>query len=452
MKKMLSLFLLIVCTMYTAYSGVVVEGKVKGVAPISTLKYLTADNTFVLNDTDKLQNPVSSEELLELIDAINLDERIGVSVTLNDELIVYGKLHKRSETAGMLETADNFIRSVVFAEYSRLRKYNLPHNYKPIRVAARERSSVIFLQLSDFTYNNINNNYQPVSQKADIMLIPMATYTAPDGGYLPDYDALEKGIFQKEDKANADQMNLYKDEYLQLPPLGEALKVGRAAALIRFFRDNGINMSELKRSIIEADAITLVGKEAVADGEVADLAAAGSAEKSDVKVPAEFLTAANSNIEEISEDSEVNEIIPVNKFAVDSGVIAKVEPKLQNDYAESIRQVFLIDKIIGNTGKVKLSRKSINDGSYVRYRTEYLQGITDADNIDLENTPEDFQAAFRRHIAAWEHVISWLKGKNIADGQEAFAEFYDEHGKYREELKNTYNECRRIAAKYQYID
>ncbi len=449
MKKLLSLLMLMVCTMYTAYSGVVVEGKVKGVAPVSTLKYLSADNVFVLNGTDKLQNPVSSDELLELIDAINLDERIGVSVTLNDELIVYGKLHKRSATAGMLETADNFIRSVVFAEYSRLHKYTLPHNYQPIRVVSRERSSVIFLQLSDFTYNKVSTDYQPVSQKADVMLIPMATYTAPDGGYLPDYDALEKGIFQKEDKANADQMNLYKDEYLQLPPLGEALKVGRAAAIIRYFRDNGINMSELKRSIIENDAITLVGKEAVADGEVADLAVRESVEEVQPQVPAEFLNAVTASDAGIA---EIAEILPEKRPVADSGVIAKVEPKLQNDYAESIRQVFLIDKIIGNTGKVKLSRKSINDGSYVRYRTEYLKGITDAENLDLAHTPEEFQAAFREHIAAWEHVISWLKDKNIADGKEAFAAFYDEHGKYREELKNTYNECRRIAAKYQYND
>ena len=207
-----------------SYCGVVVEGAATGIEKINTINYNPDNNSFSINNKNIFNSPVNTDEMIEIIDAVNLDERVGVSVTLNDELIVYGKLHKRSETAEKLEDADNFIRSIVFAEYSRLRKYSLPYNYKPVIVKNRTLSSVIYLQLSNFTFINKNGQYLPNSLQAEVMLIPMATYTAPDGGYLPDYDALEKGIFQKEDKANADHINKYKSEYLKLPPLKEAIK------------------------------------------------------------------------------------------------------------------------------------------------------------------------------------------------------------------------------------
>ena len=438
MNRLCAILLLIVGTMVNAYSGVVVEGKARGIDPVGTVRFLPEKNVFIINEDTSLYSPVSSEALLELIDAINLDERIGVSVTLNDELIVYGKLHKRSETSGMLETADNFIRSVVFAEYSRLRKYVLPQNYKPEHVVSRGKSSVIFLQLSDFEYTKNGSQYIPQNPQADFMLIPMATYTAPDGGYLPDYDALEKGSFQQEDKANADHMSKYKNEYLQLPPLQGAIKVGQASALIRLLRDSGINMSELRRSIIEGEEITLRGKAALSDME--------SVAKGEI-VPKKM----NNNSEmEQEEMVQLSALASEAESEVANEEIVPVVPVGSNNYAESIRQVFLIDKIIGNTGKVKLSRKSVNDGSYVKYRERYLQEITDSENIDLSKTPEEFQVVFKKHIQAWEHVLAWLDGKNIAEGKDAFAEFYSEHGRFREELKKTYNDCKLIADKYQY--
>ena len=439
MKKILAVVLVLVCTVVNVNAGVVVEGEAKGIDPITTITYLPGDNAFLINESTKLNSPVSSEELLEIIDAINLDERIGVSVTLNDELIVYGKLHKRSQTAGRLETADNFIRSVVFAEYSRLRKFPLPQNYKPVQVVSRERSSVIYLQLSDFEYVKRGENYIPSNIKADIMLIPMATYTAPDGGYLPDYDALEKGVFQKEDKANADHMSQHKNEYLQLPPLREAVKVGQGSAIIRLLRDSGINMNELSRSILEGEEIALVGKANLQKIEML------KEKKSDVDTAKDLMDAS------LTQNIEDERIIPSaqGEFIEEGEVIAEVEPALGNDYAESIRQVFLIDKIIGNTDKVKLSRKSINDGSYVSYRAKYLEAIKDSENVDLSKTPEDFQKAFTKHIRAWEDVLTWLDGKKIADGKDAFTSFYEEHSKFRDELRSTYNECKNIAVKYQ---
>lgn len=436
MNRIMTTLFVLVCTTMSAYAGVVVEGGAIGVEPIKTIKYVPNENVFVLNDSATLENPVSSDELVEIIDAINFDERIGVSVTLNDELIVYGKLHKRSKTAGKLEDADNFIRSVVFAEYSRLRKFPLPQNYKPVQVVSRERSSVIYLQLSEFEFSKSSTRYIPSNVRAEVMLIPMATYTAPDGGYLPDYDALEKGVFQKEDKANADHISMHKQEYLQLPPLRQAIKVGQASAIVRFLRDSGINMSELSRSLIEGKAITLVGKDNIDKVEIIEFSKPKEESASIV---------AEAESEFITEEAVKEEIIQEQG----QEVIAKVEPASGSDYSESIRQIFLIDKIIGNTGKVKLSRKSVNDGSYIAYRRNYLKGITDPENIDLSKTPEEFQVAFNKHIEAWEHVLSWLEGKHIEDGKDEFASFYKEHGQFRTELKETYNACKEIAAEYQ---
>ncbi len=437
-NRIIGVLLFCVIMLAPGYAGVVVEGGALGIEPIKTVEYSPEQNAFVINGGKILKSPVESDILIEIIDAVNLDERIGVSVTLSDELIVYGKLHKRSEAAGMLEEADNFMRSVVFAEYSRLRKYTLPQNYKPVQVASRERSSVIYLELSDFEYRDTGSAYVPGNFQAEVMLIPMATYTAPDGGYLPDYDALEKGVYQQEDKANADHINMYKNEYLQLQPMRKAIKVGRASAIVRRLRDSGINMDELSRSIIEGKGITLVGKEGVTGDEPK-------------VVKMELLTGVSEPVgavEEIS-DFELEDIAEVVLNDDKSESLVEVAPESGKDYTESIRQVFLIDKIIGNTNKVKLSRKSVNDGSYVAYRTRYLDEIKNSENIDLSKTPVEFQQAFNEHIKAWEETLAWLKNKKVEEGEAGFSAFYAEHGRFRKELKDTYNKCKLIAAEYQ---
>lgn len=391
--RFLLLIITALFTLSTAYAGVTVEGAAKGIEEVQTIYYDSINNQFVLNGGAVLKSPVSSDELLDLLEALKLDDRIGVSVKLSNELIVYGKLYKRSEAAKKLEAADNLLRAVVYAESKLLRGHTLPAGYRPERARNRKRASVIYLNIDNFTFQKTGANYWPVSQDADIVLIPMAKYTAPDGGYLPDYDALEKGDFQKEDKANTDHILQNQAAYEKMPTIASAIEVGRATAFLRHFRDCGISIDQLIATIKDKDSKTLT--------------------------------------------SDSRKMIVEEKATTE-----KAQTKV---YAESIRRIFEIDSKLGNENKVKLTRSSINDGSYVAFRKKYLKDIKE---MPLKDTPDDFATAFKAHGKAWDETLKWLEGKKIEEGKAEFRKFSNSHAPYRRQLRTTFIKCKEIAGKY----
>lgn len=387
-----------------AHAGITLEGTASGIAPVTRLAYDPQTNRLVLNASETVANPVSREELLDIIEAVRLDDRLGVSVKLNNELIVYGKLLRRSPVARKLEDTDNFFRAVVFAERSLLRGRELPGGYRPKSPRNRERAGVIYIGLDNFEFRKTGGSYFPSGVKMDVILIPMAKYTAPDGGYLPDYDALEKGDYQEEDKQNTDHILEHKQAYMQMDVVANAIRIGEAAALVRFFRECGINLEDLHKSIDEADGRTLMGNPGQAQPSVVPA--------TQPLQPAQPATAAP---------------------AVTAGQVA------------AIRKVFELDASYGSSDQVKLTRSTVNDGSYVAFRRQYLENIR---KIDLSGVPEDFALAFRAHAQAWENVLNWVEGKKIGDTREDFDGFSQEHAPFRRELSQSYVNCKNVAAKY----
>ncbi len=403
--------------MPAARAGVMVEGSAVGVPHVVTLSYDAGANRFVLNGTETVGVSVSREELTDILAALKLDDRLGVSVKLDNEVIVYGRLNKRSPAAKKMENADNFFRAVVFAEGAMLKGVVLPGNYQPKSPRVRERASVIYLKMDDFKFLHSGSAYYPNGVNASVVLVPMAKYTAPDGGYLPDYDALEKDEYQKEDKENADHIQQYKSEYIKMEVIANAIRVGEAAALVRHFRDSGINLDELQQSVEKGDGKVLQGNPAPA---VADLATAQPAAAAAPAAPVAAVAA-----------------VPA---------VAVANPENQKTVsADNIRRVMAQEISLGSGDRVKLTRGTVNDGTYVAFRQEYLKSLG---QIDTTGCPAEFIKAFAAYRGVWTATLQWMDGKKIEDGAEAFTAFSEAHAPYRKDLRNTYNECKRIAAEY----
>lgn len=407
---------LTVCAMSAASAGVMVEGAAVGLPHTITLRYDSATNRFVMNGSDTVSSSVSREELIDIIAALKLDDRLGVSVKLDNEVIVYGRITKRSQAVKKMENADNFFRAIVFAETSLLKGQPLPGNYQPKSPRVRERASVIYLKMDDFRFTKNGSSYYPGGVNAQVVLVPMAKYTAPDGGYLPDYDALERDEFQKEDKENADHINQHKTEYLQTEIISNAIRVGETAAMIRHFRESGINLDALQQSVEKNDGKTLQGNPAPA-----------------VSAPVESAApAANA--------------APVAQAAAAPAAAPIANPEnLRSIAGDNIRRVLTAESGFGSGDRVKLTRTTINDGSYVAFRSEYLKNVQ---GIELTGCPEAFMKAFRGYQSAWAATLKWMDGKVVDEGAEAFNSFSEAHAPFRKDLRTAYGECKRIAEEY----
>lgn len=426
-----------------AWAGVTADGTATGIPHVVTLQYDAAANRFTLNGAETVNNPVTRAELLDIISALRLDDRLGVSVKLNNELIVYGRLNKRSPVAKKMEDTDNFFRAIVFAEPALLKGRALPGNYTPKVARNRERASVIYFSLDDFSFFRNGTAYYPKEAKTSVLLIPMAKYTAPDGGYLPDYDALEKDEFQSEDKENTDHIQLNKEEYLKMEVVSNSIHIGEAAALVRFFRDCGINLEALAQSVESGDNKTLQGNPVSATPEdpVVSVPAV---------VPAKPVAPATPSIPDAL-SAPVTPAAPAEpagsavEAAAQSAAVNNPEG-LRTISADNIRRVMALEARFGSGERVKLTRSAVNDGSYVAFRQKYMENLQ---KIDLTGCPDDFRNAFADYMKAWGATLRWLaEQKNITDGAEAFSAFGEAHAPFRKDLRNTYNECKRVAGEY----
>ncbi len=400
----LTIIICLILSIGSVFAGVISEGVATGIAPAQTLSYDKGTNTFTINGSDKIVNPVSAQELLETIAALRLDDRFGVSVKLNNELIVYGKLGEKDIVAKKMEDTDNFFRGVVFAEMSMLKGYTLPGGYRPKAAHKRTRASVILFTLDGFEYGKNGNTYTPARVDTKVILIPMAKYTAPDGGYLPDYDALEKGHYQEEDKENTDHINQNKQEYLALEIVENSIKVGQVAALVRFFRQSGINLDALYNSVKIGDGKVLQGN------------------------PVSVGTAT----------VEPKVMVEDEKKTADTGA-------QKEDYSAKISAVLKEENAASQQGKAQLSPSSVNDGSYVKYREAYLKALG---GIDLSGLPADFVAAFKDYETVWEKTVEWMQGQKIERSKESVEDFQRAHAPFRKELRDTFDKCKNIAGKY----
>lgn len=393
---------------FAVHAGVIVEGGSTGMDKVVTLAYQPGQNSYTINGSTVLRCPVSAGEMVEIVRALRLDDRMGVAAKGDDQLQVYGELATQGTVVRKLQEADDFLRAVVFADGARLRGVTLPEGYVPQAAAKRQRDSALYFNLDGVQYHRSGENYVPETSRAELVLIPMSSQAAADGSPQPDYDALERGDYQQEDFANAEHIRRHQQEYLRLPALSGAVKIGQAAAFVRHLRASGVDLAALEQRLSEGEPFTMA----------ATLGQGGQGLSAAPAAPAPAAEAVLSPAAELEQ---------------------------QKLFSENIKKVLMLDNQYGRDHAVKMTRATVNDGSYVEFRKRYLDNIR---SVDLSASPAEFKEAYAAHAAAWEKTIAWLAGQNIADTPEAFDAFKAAHAPYRAELGATFKRCKEVAAAY----
>lgn len=382
-------------------AGVIIEGKTVGIDEVSSLQYQAENNSFVINGNKSLPVAVSREELIEIIRALRFDDRIGVATKANNEVILYGKVAENSTIAQKLQAADELLRAVVYADNARLKNITLPENYRPQNVRNRnDKPSAIYFSLDNFVYREQGGVYRPENFKADLMLIPLGK-DSDDDKLVPDYDALQRGDVLVEERQNAEHIRKNQHAYLSLPVINAAVRIGQTTAFIRHLRAGGVDLAQLEKKLLDHNS---------------------------------FALNANQGNEKMASASAINaaqkEIERLNK---------------NNIYAEHIKEILAIDHQYSAENGVKMNRNTINDGSYLQFRRQYLDTVK---TVDLQKTPDEFHQAYLAYIKAWNKTLDWLSTQKIADTPEDFDAFKNAHTPYRQELSQTFRKCKEIASNY----
>ncbi|GHS92955.1 hypothetical protein FACS1894107_10010 [Planctomycetales bacterium] len=399
----------VVCGMLMtgAQAGVVVEGTADGIAKPQKISYFAEKNRFTLDGGKIWRCPVPRDDLQEIVKALRLDDRLGVAAGARDETQIYGGMVRSSRLVAELQAADEFLRAMVYGDRARLRHAVLPQNYQPMQVLApRRRGSLMYLRFDGFRYRLTDGVYQPDGRSVELMLIPLLAEPDAAGNPLPDYDALERGDVQPEDAGNVAHFTANQPEYLALPVLQSVVKIGETAAFVRLLRDGGFNLENMSRLLASGEDFSL------------ESGASGITPFVETVVAQKTAPSADAAATALQADARA---------------------------AESIKEILAADQRYGKQNAVNMSRASMNDGSYIKFRTAYLKNIS---AIDLSATPPDFQAAYAAHAAAWQKTLAWLSKQKIGDNPAALEKFKTAHAPYRDELNATYQKCRAVAGKY----
>jgi len=243
--------------------GLVLEGKALGIEGIRTARYEPASNAFVLNDQLIYRLPISAHGAATLIRALAHDDRVGVSLT-EDAYIAYGKLRSGSNVAADLRLSDGFLGDLILPPRDWTIGYKLASSFVP-REDIGNANVTVFFRLRDFAFAAKDTRLELERASLDVRIVPVLQQQASDGGYLPDYKAIELGAGFDAYAANAEHVGANIGYYLQEPIVARALAHGEATAFFRELKASGIDLRSLVRRIETAsgksvDRLSAAGK------------------------------------------------------------------------------------------------------------------------------------------------------------------------------------------------
>ncbi len=233
--------------------GVTVEGSAAGMDLVRSVAYDRRANDFVINGGSYYRNPLNGKEFKALLTALRRDRRLGVSLTLDQKVIVYGALGDNGWTASRIASAmaktDNFFRGVVYAKPYLLKGIDLPGGYQPKAVANRRRFSAVHFNFAGYRFVRDGNRYRCGDCNLRVTLIPTKAAPAADGGYEPDYAALQRGEIYEEDLANVAHIQRHQQAYLRIPVVAKSVRYGEAAAFARHLLNCGADVEALLKQM-----------------------------------------------------------------------------------------------------------------------------------------------------------------------------------------------------------
>jgi hypothetical protein len=235
--------------------GITLEGEAVGFPRIDKIEYDYSLNTFIINDDSRYELPVSPEEFLDIFQALQKDDRLGVSITLRKKASIIGRLSSKGKVVENLVEADYLLGNIVFGRTRWLRGVELPEKYRPKTVRRIKVFSVCYFNFEGYYFIKKDNVYRRHSSHMEISLIPVLKHKrAKNGGYLPDKRAIEKGLKEEAYATNADHIHKHMKKYMAMKYVNKANLYGEVAAFIRFLFKNQINKKALLEQIKKTPA------------------------------------------------------------------------------------------------------------------------------------------------------------------------------------------------------
>jgi len=244
--------------------GVVLEGRAEGVEDPGKVVYDRQRNVFITGKGIVYRPPLESEEVVSLLAALLQDDRLGVSLTLQDEELVYGVLdNKLQMVKSMLET-DRLLGGVTFAVSRYLKGKTVPGGYKPLKPGRHETPLACCYIFEKFVFTlRKNKSAAPSAPRAEIMgednivedggkeaekvtpeyvradfaltmlLVPLKKEKASDGGHLPDTEKADEKLDNEEVRKNMVEIEKNRESYFAIPYVAKTIAVAETAAFIR---------------------------------------------------------------------------------------------------------------------------------------------------------------------------------------------------------------------------
>lgn len=230
--------------------GLVMEGEVSGIERITHISYDSAKNRFFLNRNFYYPVSVSKQELVDILEAIAADDRLGVSFTPSGKLLIYGKLNPSSRAVVALAKADRILVSVIFGWKKNLRGIKLPQNWQPEGGYERALPAINVNIFKDYSFTLSKGTYYRTGIRMVNLLLPLSDRTAQNGGYLADPG---RAKLSASDQNNLNFLKEHAAQFLKIPELKHAAAIGEVAAFARFLRNTGnLDLKKLAKHVANA--------------------------------------------------------------------------------------------------------------------------------------------------------------------------------------------------------
>lgn len=223
--------------------GVTLEGTGKGLPMIQELRYNAETNSFLINNQLSFANPVSRLEMREIIDALQANDLIGVS--LGTKSIVYGALEDGSLPCVYLKLADHFLGAIVFANHRWILHQAFPEGYRPQPNLVTGHFYTVYFNFSDFEFKTNGNMLEPASSRLSITLVPLTAQSDGMGGYLPDFTKIKEGVFPREYEDNILHIAENSTHYQADKRVHRVNQYGLAVAFVRSLKESGVSLEDL---------------------------------------------------------------------------------------------------------------------------------------------------------------------------------------------------------------
>jgi hypothetical protein len=122
-------------------------------------------------------------------------------------------------------------------------------------------------------------------------------------------------------------------------------------------------------------------------------------------------------------------------------VADKIETFVKQDVSngrERDRRLYQIDEDF---------RSSFSSSSFHEYSEVVSEYVSNSENLSVENTPADFQKAWRKHLKAWRDYANFLDKMEHSSAQTEMSEFEvsELENTYSSDINNTWYEVLRIG-------